>query len=112
MAQEPQADEITPQIIQQGIISMKKALSQIEGECTTMRQDAQSKIFENMVNICNRFIQEMEMLKKANKDYVDTLEKIYQAHPDLKISMTKQKTMEPKASIGEKATIKVTETKS
>ena len=89
MGMQPQqgmGGEITPQIVQQGILSMKKSLSQIEGECNTMRGDAQGAIFNNIANICGRLIQQSESLKKANKDYEDVLTKIYQAHPEIKIA--------------------------
>jgi len=102
-----QAGEITPQQIQEGIIQMKKSLSQIEGECNTMRSDAQSNIFINMANVCGRLVQQVDQLKRAKQESDATLEKIYQAHPEIKIAMAKQK---PKANaaVSEKATVKVT----
>ena len=59
-----QGGEITSQQIQEGIIQMKKSLSQIEGECNTMRGDAQSNIFVNMANVCGRLLQQVEQLKQ------------------------------------------------
>ncbi len=100
MTMQPQSNEITPQVVQQGILSMKKSLSQIEGECATMRGDAQSNIFNNIANICSRLIQQSESLKKRNEEYVKVLEKIYQAHPEIKIATEaeskKQKTQAEK----------------
>ena len=106
--QPQQTSEITPQQIQEGIMQMKKSLSQIEGECTTMRGDAQTNVFTNMANVCGRLLQQVDQLKRARKESDDMLEKIYQAHPDLKIAMAKQKTKPVKTIVGEKATVKVT----
>ena len=64
-----QAGEITPQQIQEGIIQMKKSLSQIEGECNTMRSDAQSNIFINMANVCGRLVQQVDQLKRAKQEF-------------------------------------------
>ncbi len=102
--EQSQAGEITSQIVQQGIISMKKALSQIEGECATMRGDAQSNIFANMANVCSRLLQQAESLKQTNKGLNDTLEKIYQAHPEIKIANEKQKPKPPKSIVVPKPT--------
>lgn len=104
--QPQQTGEITPQQIQEGIMQMKKSLSQIEGECTTMRGDAQSNIFTNMANVCGRLLQQVDQLKRTKQESDTTLEKIYQAHPEIKIGMEKQKT-KTKESVGEKATIKI-----
>lgn len=112
MGMQPQQGmgEITPQIVQQGILSMKKSLSQIEGECATMRGDAQSNIFNNIANICSRLIQQSESLKRANKEFADILEKIYQAHPEIKIA-TDAESKKQKAQ-AEKGKAKLSEKKS
>jgi len=110
-AQRPlgQPPELTPQSVQTGILQMKKALSSIEGECATMRSDAQSKIFENMLAVCGRLIQQSESLKKANLEYAGVLEKIYQAHPEIKIATEKDKKSKTKDA---QPTVKVVSKKS
>jgi len=109
MQPQPGTPEITPQVIQNGILSMKKSLSQIEGECNTMRGDAQSAIFNNMANICGKLIQQSEALKKANEEFVKMLEKIYQAHPEIKIAMVGDKKAKTKETISERVSVKVRE---
>lgn len=104
MAVQPNPNqEMTPQAVQTAILTMKQRLSQIEGECSTMRVDAQSKVFENLANICGRYIQDLEMLKRSKEQVEATLNKIYEAHPEIKLAM------EPKTkeSVSEKATVKV-----
>lgn len=86
--------ELTPQVIQDGIAQMKKGLSQIDGECTTLRIEAQGRVFQNMIQICGSLLQQIAGLKKGNKEYKETLEKIWSAHPDLKIQFDKDQKVE------------------
>lgn len=82
--------ELTPQAIQDGIAQMKKGMSQIDGECTTLRIEAQGRVFQNMIQICSTLLQQIAQLKKGNEDYKETLEKIWNAHPDIKIQFDKE----------------------
>ena len=79
--------ELTPEFVNNLLTSWKKQDSQVEGEITTMRQDKTSSIFSNF----GRLIGELLNLKiKAETDLKasqETLNKIYQGHPDIKISM-------------------------
>jgi len=109
LGMQPQ-QEITPQVIQQGILGMKKQLSQIEGECNTMRGDAQSSIFNNIASICGRMIQHEETLKRQLQEKTALIEKIYQAHPEIKIA-TEADNKKQKAQ-AEKGKAKLVEKKS
>ena len=79
--------ELTPEFVNNLLTSWKKQDSQVEGEITTMRQDKTSSIFSNF----GRLIGELLNLKtKAETDLKasqETLNKIYQGHPDIRISM-------------------------
>ena len=87
---QPQQD-LSPQVIQDGIAQMKKGLSQIDGECTTLRIEAQGRVFQNMIQICGTLLQQIDRLKKDSVTKQETLDKIFNAHPDIKIQFDKAK---------------------
>jgi chaperonin cofactor prefoldin len=64
-------------------------MSQVEGQITTMRGDAQSNVFQNVGNMFSQLIQEKEKAEKLLAEANTTLEKIYSGHPDIKITMEK-----------------------
>jgi len=78
-----QMRSITPDLFMQSIQQMKKAMSQSEGEVATARQEVISNVFQNFVQLGNAIFSEMQRGKVA----METLSKIYQAHPDIKIAM-------------------------
>jgi len=80
----------TPQAIQDGIAQMKKGMAQIDGECTTLRIEAQGRVFQNIIQICSTLLQQIDRLKKGNAEFKDTLDKIWSAHPDIKIQFDKE----------------------
>lgn len=78
-----QVREITPDLFMQSIQQMKKAMSQSEGEVATARQEIISNVFQNFVQLGNAIFSQMARGTAA----IATVEKIYQAHPDIKIAM-------------------------
>jgi len=86
-----QAPELTPQVVQNAIIQLKKALSQTDGEIITMRSDVQGQIFGNFMQITNGLFQKLEKLTASESKLRVELDKIYQAHPEIKIAAEKEK---------------------
>ncbi len=99
----PQNQPLNPQQVGQILGSLKKGLSQVEGEISTMRGDAQSSIFNNVGQILNQIYQEMEQIKEARLQAEKALGEIYQGWPDVKIAMDKKieekKKDAPKANV-------------
>lgn len=85
-----------PKEIGQLLTSMKKQMSQIEGEMTMMKNDGISSLFNNIAEIMNDLWTQKTQLETKLKGVEDTLEKIYQGHPDIKISMEKKAEEKPK----------------
>jgi len=82
------------------LTSMKKQMSQVNGEMETMRGDAMSSLFQNVAGMMNQLFTEKTNLEHKVKEAHATLEKIYQGHPDIQIqieSEAKKKIEEIKA---------------
>jgi len=86
----PQNQPLNPQQVGQILINLKKQLSQVEGEISTMRGDAQSAVFNNVGQILNQIYQEMDQLKEGRLRAEKALEDIYHGWPDVKIAMEKK----------------------
>lgn len=71
------------------LTSMKKQMSQVEGEMATMKTDATSSLFQNFAGMLNQVFTEKEQAQKRAVELQATIDKIYQGHPDIKISMEK-----------------------
>ena len=80
-----------PKEIGQLLTSMKKQMSQIEGEMTMMKNDGISSLFNNIAEIMNDLWTQKTQLETKLKEVEATLEKIYQGHPDIKISIEAEK---------------------
>jgi len=102
----PQNQPLDPQQVGQILMQLKKQLSQVEGEISTMRGDAQSAVFNNVGQILNQIYQELTQIKEARLQLEKTLGEIYQGWPDVKISMDKKiekaKADAPKVKTGNK----------
>ena len=84
-------------------MSLKKQLSQVEGEISTMRGDAQSAVFQNFGQIMNQVYQELTQIKEARLQLEKQLEEIFSGWPDIRIAMEKKaqekKKDAPKANV-------------
>jgi ABC-type enterochelin transport system substrate-binding protein len=69
------------------LTNMKKQMSQVEGEIATMKSDAMSSLFQNLAGMLNQIFGEKEDAEKKNGELQAIIDKIYQGHPDIKISM-------------------------
>ena len=95
--------------INQFLQNLKRQMSQIEGEVSTMRSDATSSLFQNFAALTNQVFQERE---RSNAELATTkaiLEEIYQGHPDIKISIEAKAKEEAEAA--NKKKVKVTKAK-
>ncbi len=101
----PQQKPLDPQQVGQILGNLKKQLSQVEGEISTMRGDAQSAVFNNVGQILNQIYQQMDQIKESQLTLEKTLGEIYQGWPDVKISMDK-KAQEKKADAPKAKVIK------
>lgn len=72
------------------LTSMKKQMSQVEGEMTTMKSDAMSSLFQNVAGMMNQLFTEKTNMEHKLKEHEATLDKIYQGHPDIQISIEKE----------------------
>jgi hypothetical protein len=86
-----QIQKITPEMINRTLTGMKRELSRVEGEITTMRGDVQANVFQGIVGMFNQLHNDNLELEKQVKEQSDTLDKIYQGHPDIKIRMEAEK---------------------
>ena len=78
------------------LVNMKKQMAQVDGEMTMMKNDAQGSLFNNFSGMINQVFQEKEQAQKRAIELQATLDKIYQGHPDIKISMEKKPDEKPK----------------
>lgn len=72
------------------LTSMKKQMGQVEGECTMMRNDAVTSLFQSVAQMLNQVISQKDGAQNQLKELQATLDKIYQGHPDIKIAMEKK----------------------
>ncbi len=88
----PQRPPITdPKQIGSFLTTMKKQMAQIEGEITMMNNDGTTSLFNNVADMMNEVWMQKVQLEKKLKEAEDTLEKIYQGHPDIKIALEAEK---------------------
>lgn len=78
------------------LTSMKKQMGQVRGEISMMENDASSSLFQNFAGMINQVFAEKEQAQKRATELQVTLDKIYQGHPDIKISMEKKPDEKPK----------------
>lgn len=72
------------------LTQMKKQMGQVEGECNMMRNDATTSLFQSVAQMLNQIISQKDGAQNKVKELEATLDKIYQGHPDIKISMEKK----------------------
>jgi uncharacterized membrane protein (UPF0182 family) len=80
---------------------LRKNMSAIDGEITTMRVDAMSMLFNEFANVLNGLFQAKLDMEHKLKEHEATLEKIYQGHPDIQIAIEAE-AAETKAMIDKK----------
>ena len=73
------------------LTSMKRQLSQVDGEIITMRADAMGSMFQAMANVLNQVFTSKMVAEEKVEKLQEKLNKIYQGHPDIKISMEEKK---------------------
>jgi hypothetical protein len=83
--------ELDAKKIGEFLTQMKKQMGQVEGECQMMRTDAVSSLFQSVANMFNQVFAKKDQAENKVKELEATLDKIYQGHPDIKISMEKKK---------------------
>ncbi len=71
--------------------SMKKHMSQVDGEITTMKADAMSNLLNNVANLLNRVFTDKIEAEAKLTDAQNDLNEIYQGHPDIKVTMDAKK---------------------
>ena len=77
--------------IQEFLGSMKKHMSQIDGEITTMKADAMGNLLNNVANLLNRIFTDKIEAEAKLTDAQNDLNEIYQGHPDIKVTMDAKK---------------------
>ncbi len=88
MKQQPELDA---KKIGEFLTNMKKQIGQVEGECQMMRTDAITSLFQSVAQMFNQVFAKKDAADNKIKELEATLEKIYQGHPDIKISLEKEK---------------------
>ena len=76
--------------ISEFLTNMKKQMAQVKGEMNMMENDATSSLFNNFAQMINQVFGMKEDADRRLKISEDTLEKIYQGHPDIKIALDKE----------------------
>lgn len=80
---------------------LRKNMSAIDGEITTMRVDAMSMLFGEYASVLNGLFVAKQDMEHKLKEHEATLEKIYQGHPDIQILIEKE-AAETKAMVDKK----------
>lgn len=96
MMSQGQPPKLDSKRISEILTGMKKQMSQVKGEMLTMENDAVSSLFQNFAGMMNQVFSEKENAVKKNATLQATIDKIYQGHPDIKISMEKKPEEKPK----------------
>ena len=94
-----QAPPLDAKQIQEFLQSMKKHMSQVDGEITTMKGDAMSNLLNNVANLLNRIFSDKIEAEKKLTDAQNDLNEIYQGHPDIKVKMDARKKDKKSAKI-------------
>ncbi len=93
MKQQPELDA---KKIGEFLTNMKKQMGQVEGECQMMRTDAITSLFQSVAQMFNQVFAKKDAADNKIIELQATLDKIYQGHPDIKISMEKKPEEKPK----------------
>jgi hypothetical protein len=104
MMAQPQQQKLDPKQVGEILQGLKRQMSQVEGERTTMLEDAKSATFNNFAQILNRLFGELAQSEDRATKAEKTLEEIYSGHPDIQKSMEEKEKKEqpPKSKIVEK----------
>ena len=98
----PQMPELDAKKISEFLTNMKKQMAQVDGEMSMMKNDAQSSLFQNFAGMINQVFQAKETADHKLLEATKTLEEIYQAHPDIQITI-EAKAKEQQAAIDKKS---------
>jgi hypothetical protein len=71
------------------LTQMKKEMGRVKGERDMMENDTISSMMQNFANLIGKIYQEKESSETKLKGLQATIDKIYQGHPDIKVSMEK-----------------------
>lgn len=82
--------KLDPKQVQDILTDLRKQVSRVDGEITTMKSDAMSGVFNTFAQILNQIYGEKANVETELAGVKKTLEDIYQGHPDIKISMEKK----------------------
>jgi len=93
--------EITPQLFSQNMGGLKRRISQTAGETSQMTADAMTQTLEQVMNMTGQIFQQVAQRDKQIVELTEKLEKCYNAHPELKITIESQeKDAQAKANRG------------
>jgi len=73
--------------ITQFLTNLKRQMSQVEGEISTMKSDSMASLFQNFANMINQVWGMKEGQQKRAESLQKILDDIYAGHPDIKIAM-------------------------
>ncbi len=93
--------DLSTENINRMLNGLRKNMSAIDGEITTMRVDAMSMLFNEYAAVLNGLFEAKMTMEHRLKEHEATLEKIYQGHPDIQIAIEAE-AKETKAMIDKK----------
>ena len=99
-----QQQDITLQLFQQNIGGLKRRLAQTQGEATQLTTDAVSQTLESIMGITSQIFNQMAAKDRRITELKAELEKVYNAHPELKVTAEaeKKKTAEAAKKLAKK----------
>ena len=87
-----QAPPLDPKSVQDILIELRKQVSRVDGEVTTMKTDAMSGVFNSFSQILKQLFSQKAQAEAELSRLQKTLDDIYQGHPEIKIAMEKKET--------------------
>lgn len=81
-----QNQEITPQSFSQNMGQLKRRIAQVQGETQQMSADTMSQSMEQIMQMVNSVFQQKAQTDRLLQETQGKLDKVYQSHPELKIS--------------------------
>ncbi len=86
-----QQQDVTLQIFQQNLGALKRRLAQTNGEASQLTTDAMSQTMESIMGITTLIFNQMAAKDRRIVELKAELEKVYNAHPELKVSAEAEK---------------------
>ncbi len=78
--------DITPQVFSQNMGALKRRLAQSNGEAAMLANDNLNQFIETILNMVNQVFAQSNSKDVIITDTKAKLEKVYNAHPELKIA--------------------------